>query len=308
MIMARRKLPGSQSTLERRYDFHLGEAFRASLAGSLDKAETHSGAALTISRELYRNTSRHRPGLAAALACHAGSSAAYGRIGEAVALLTESAGHYAALAHEDPGAYEVARIDVLTQVAIASDTSGNTRDAIALLREVIRMYAKAPAAAAAERDFGLARARFHLGRCLFKAGARHAALVQIDLGLAGAERAWASLGVPADSGSGAWLATAPRFVQRAAPDWCGAAARSMTMHAAADRWADAGKAARVALRLSAGLAVLGGDEQRDVHAAIRERAAEIEIRTQARGSSAPPAGDDGLCHLSHRGSGGRPPG
>jgi hypothetical protein len=50
----------------------------------------------------------------------------------------------------------------------------------------------------------------------------------------------------------------------------------MTLHAAAGRWADADKAARVALRLSAGLAALGGDEQRHVHAAVRDRAAAIQ--------------------------------
>ena len=42
-------------------------------------------------------------------------------------MLAESAGHYAELAEADPAAYEVARIDVLTRVALASDEAGSTR-------------------------------------------------------------------------------------------------------------------------------------------------------------------------------------
>ena len=55
-------------TLERRYDFHLGEAIRAALQGNHDKAATHSGTALSISRELYAGApdpARHQPELAA---------------------------------------------------------------------------------------------------------------------------------------------------------------------------------------------------------------------------------------------------
>jgi tetratricopeptide (TPR) repeat protein len=156
-----------QGTLERRCDFHLGEAIRASLTDSHDKAATHSERALAISRELYAaapEPALHRPGLAAALANHA----RYGGILHAIALLTESAGHYAALADADPEAYEVLRIDVLSRVALAADASGNIGDAISLLREVIRMYEKAPAADPAQRDLSLAAAHFHLGRCLLK--------------------------------------------------------------------------------------------------------------------------------------------
>ena len=61
-------------TLERRYDFHLGEAIRAALEGSHDKAATHSSTALSISRELYADgadPARHQPELAAALCTHA---------------------------------------------------------------------------------------------------------------------------------------------------------------------------------------------------------------------------------------------
>jgi tetratricopeptide (TPR) repeat protein len=312
MFMARRKPSGSQATLERRFDFHVGEAIRASLAGSHDKAEAHSGTALAISRELYRGCRSHRPALAEALACHAASHAAYGRISETMALLTESAGHYAVLARDDPDDYEVARIDVLARVALASDAVGNTQDAIALLREVIRMYGRAPATAQAERDFGLARARFYLGGCLLKTGARHPGLAQLDTGLADAERAWRHLRrthAPAvkvplqtrDNGESGepeghrepasaarqvpWLWTAPRFVQLGAPDWATAAVRAMTLHAAAGRWGNAARAARVAVRLSAGLAALGGEEQRESYAAVRARAAAIWARDRARRSA-----------------------
>src|SRR3974390_2044621 len=94
-------------TLERRYDFHLGEAIRAALQGSHDKAATHSETALSISRELYAggpDPAPHQPKLAAAL-CH---HARYGGTPlHVIALLTESAGHYAALAQADPAMYEV---------------------------------------------------------------------------------------------------------------------------------------------------------------------------------------------------------
>ena len=289
MFIAWRKPSRRQGTLERRCDFHLGEAIRALLAGSYDKAETHSGTALSIGRELYAKTGAHRPDLAAALTSHAVSNAAYGRMGEAMALLTESAGHYAALAHADPVAYEVPRIDVLSRVAVAADAVGNVTDAVALLREVIRMYDSVPIAdldqdrdlatgrdLGAERDLGLARARFHLGRCLLKTGTREAALAEIDAGLADAERAWERLALRTEAPD--WLETAPRCVQLAAPDWATAAARAMTLHAAGGHWDEADQAARVAIRVSAGLAAVGGDEQRAAHAAIRERAAAISAQ------------------------------
>lgn len=299
MFMARRKT-SPQLTLRRRYDFHLGEAIRASLAGSYDKAAAHSETALAISRELYREAcGDHRPELAAALACHAGSSAAYGRIGDAIQLLTESAGYYAALAAEDPEAYEVRRLDVLTRVALASDAAGHTHGAIALLREVVEMYAGAPAATEAERDFGRAQTRFHLGQCLLKAGDGDAALAELDAGLADAERAWTRLRygpaggatgrvVTADAGSGddapaatgSWLATAPTFVQVMAPDWAAAAVRAMALHAAARHWRPAARAARIAVRLWASLAALGGDGQWETYAAIRARADTIWARAR----------------------------
>jgi tetratricopeptide (TPR) repeat protein len=285
MFIVQRKLSRRQATMERRYGFHLGEAIRAALAGSYDKAQTHSAIALSISRELYAETGEHRPDLAAALASHALSSAAYGRVGETVALLTESAGHYAALANADPATYEVPRIDVLTRIATAADAAGNTTDAVELLREIIRMYDAVPPAprgdgkAQGRRDLGRARARFHLGRCLLKTGDRDACLAQIKAGLADAERAWERLGLSDDSPT--WLSGAPGCVQLAAPDWATAAARAMTLYAAAGRWEEAAQAARVAIRMSAGLAGIGGDAQREAHAAVGERAAAILARAPA---------------------------
>jgi tetratricopeptide (TPR) repeat protein len=294
MLIARRKPSHSQQTLRRRYDFHIGEAARASVAGSFDKAAAHSQTALSIGRELFRSGSDYRPELAAALACHAASSAAYGRIGDALSLLTESAGHYAILAAADPEAHEVRRLDVLTRVALASDVAGHTEGAITLLREVIAMYGSAPATIEAERYFGRARARFHLGRCLLKSGERDTALAALDAGLADAERAWARLpvscisdaapGFPqageAESTAASWLAAAPRFVQLAAPDWAAAAVRAMGLHAAARHWASAARAARIAVRLSAGLAAVGGDGQQERYAAMRARADDIWARAR----------------------------
>ena len=256
-------------TLERRYDFHLGEAIRAALEGSHDKAATHSQTALSISRELYAGASdpaRHQADLAAALCNHA----RYGGILHALAMLTESAGHYAALAEADPAAYEVPRIDVLTRVALAADRSGNTSGAVSLLREVVRMYQQAQAANPAERDLGLARARFHLGRYLLKTGAVADGLAEIDAGLGLADEAAARLGIRL-CGPG-WLGLAPRYLQLAAPDWVAAAVRAMTLHAAAGDWESAAAAAGVAVRISGGLADLGGDTLREAHEDIRARA------------------------------------
>jgi tetratricopeptide (TPR) repeat protein len=292
-----------QGTLERRYDFHLGEAIRASLTDSHDKAATHSERALAISRELYAatpETARHRPGLAAALVNHA----RYGGIRHAITLLTESAGHYAALADADPEAYEVLRIDVLARVALAADASGNTGDAISLLHEVIRMYEKAPAADPAQRDLSLAGAHFHLGRCLLKigaetdlkAGAEANGLAEIDAGLDLAEQAIELLRItyggvpdldgPADGSPAGWLSRAPRPVQAAVPDWLAAATRAMTLHSAAGRWGQAARAARAAVRVSSGLAALGGDAQRQAHEALLARADTVWKHEETRWTAA----------------------
>src|SRR3984885_14252306 len=265
-----------QSTLERRYDFHLGEAIRGALQGSHDKAAGHSGQALLISRELYAGApdpARHKPELAAALCAHASYG---GGAWQAIAMLAESAGHYATLAEADPAAYEVPRIDVLTRIALASDAAGSTLGAIGLLHEVVGMYLKAPASDEEERDLGLARARFHLGRCLLKTGMDEDGLAETEAGLELAADGLGRLGTGfADDG---WLAEAPRYLQLAAPDWAAAAVRSMTLHAEAGRWKQAATAARAAVGVSGGLAGLGGDALRDAHEKITARAAEILAR------------------------------
>lgn len=293
MFMARnRPLEGKVSerealrlgTLERRQAFHSGEAIRAALQGSNDKAATHSGTALSISRELCAGapgTARHQAGLAAALCNHA----CYGSAPHAIALLTESAGHYAVLAQADPARYEVPRIGVLTQIALTADAAGNTAAAVSLLREVIRMYLRAPAADLAERDVGLARARFRLGRCLLKVGTAADGLAETDAGLALADEATKRLGAGVrDPG---WLGTAPRYVQLTAPDWAAAAVRAMTLHSAAGRYDSAATAARAAVRVSGGLAGLGGDTLREAHEEIRARASAIwALASRPRGAAA----------------------
>jgi tetratricopeptide (TPR) repeat protein len=270
-----------QSTLERRYDFHLGEAIRAALQGSHDKAAGHSGQALLISRELYAEAAdpaRHQPELAAALCAHARYG---GGAWQAIAMLTESAGHYAALAEADPASYEVPRIDVLTRIALASDAAGSTQDAIGLLREVVGMYVKAPAADQEERDLGLARARFHLGRCLLKTGLDEDGLAETEAGLELAadvlDRMQVRATVPC------WLVEAPRYLQLAAPDWAAAAVRAMTLHAEAGRLPQAATAARTAILVSGGLADLGGETLRDAHAKISARAGELLEKAMENG-------------------------
>src|SRR6201995_2539067 len=262
-----------QSTLERRYDFHLGEAIRAALQGSHDKAAGHSGQALLISRELYADApdpALHQPELAAALCAHARYG---GGTWQAIAMLTESAGHYASLAEADPAAYEVPRIDVLTRIALASDAAGCTGDAISLLREVTGMFLKAPAADEAERDLGLARGRFPLGRCLLKTGQEADGLAETEAGLELAADVLGRLELPA--GRPGWLPRAPRYLQLAAPDWAAAAVRCMTRHAADGRLELAATAARAALLISGGLADLGGDTLSGAHATISARAEAI---------------------------------
>ena len=83
-----------------------------------------------------------------------------------------------------------------------------------------------------------------------------------------------------------WLVAAPRYLQLAAPDWAAAAARAMTLHAAAMRWQQAATAARTAVLVSGGLADLGSEALRDAHAAIKSRADQvIEQAARADGRS-----------------------
>jgi hypothetical protein len=261
------------STLERRYGFHRDEAVRAALEGSHDKATKHSGTALRISRELSAAAGdpvRHQPELAAALYAHA----PYNGNWQAITMLTESAGLYAALAAADPALYEVPRIDVLTRVALASDAAGATRDAIDLLREVVGMYLKAPAADPEERDLGLARARFHLGRCLLKSGMDADGLAETDAGLELAADVLDRLRLPPAVG---WLTMAPRYLQLATPEWAAAAVRSMTLHADAGRWQQAATSARAAVLISGGLAGLGAETLRDAHRAIAAKVQSLHL-------------------------------
>jgi tetratricopeptide (TPR) repeat protein len=293
MFKARLK-PSEQGTLERRYEFHLGEAARAALLGDHEKAAGHSRMALALSRELYagaRDPEGQRPGLAAALA----SDARYQRALEAVETLTESAGHYARLADADPGRFEVGRIDVLVRVALAADAAGSTRDAIRLLREVVGMYRQAPTVDPAPRDAGLAWANFHLGRCLLAVGKTAEGLECIDAGLAAAEAVRCELRSAAarvaddicgrDAGHvPGWLSGAPRSVQLLVPDWIAAASRSMALHAAAGSWPAAASAACAAVRVSGELARLGGGACLEAHASILARARDIWARARASGT------------------------
>ncbi|HEY6792202.1 MAG TPA: hypothetical protein VI365_33295 [Trebonia sp.] len=298
MFKARLK-QSEQGTLERRYEFYVAEAVHATLLGDHEKAAGHSATALEISRQLYacaREPARHRPDLAAALVGHA----RYERILESIALLTESAGHYAALAATDPRRYEVDRIDVLVRVALAADATGNTKDAIRLLREVIAMYRRAPATDLAAREAGLASAYFHLGRCLLAAGHAAEGLAITDAGLGAAEAALAMSGLAAadqdargddyclaESRDPGWLSAAPRPVQVMAPDWACAATRAMALHAAAGQWPAAALAAAAAVRVTGGLAALGGEDSRNAHAVIlgQARAIWTRARIQARQAS-----------------------
>ena len=268
-----------RSTLERRYDFHFGEAVRAALEGSHDKAAGHFGQALRIGRELCADAAgqtRHQPELAAALCAQAPYG---GGPWQSMALLTESAGHYAALAAADPAAYEVPRIDVLARIALAAEATGDTAGAIGLLREVAGLYRAAPAADRDERDLSLARARFHLGRCLLRSGQPEDGLAELAAGLDLADSVLGRL--PARPPASRWLIDAPRYLQLAASDWLAAAVSAMTQHAAAGRWGNAAAAARTSLVISGGLAELGGEPLREAHAAVRARAGAILAESEA---------------------------
>ena len=268
-----------RSTLERRYDFHFGEAVRAALEGSHDKAAGHFGQALRIGRELCADSaghSRHQSELAAALCAQAPYG---GGPWQSMALLTESAGYYATLAAADPAAYEVPRIGVLARIALAAEAAGDTAGAIGLLREVTALYREAPAADREERDLGLARARLHLGRCLLRSGRAEDGQAELTAGL---ELADSVLGrLPAQPPAARWLIDAPRYLQLAVPDWLAATVSAMTLQAAAGCWGNAAAAARTSLAISGGLAELGGEPLREAHTAIRARAEAILAGSEA---------------------------
>jgi tetratricopeptide (TPR) repeat protein len=269
------------STLERRFDFHLGEAVRAALQGSHDKAAGHTSRALQISHDLYAtatDSTRHQPALAAALFAH---SRYAGGPWQAIELLTESAGHYTALAAADPASYEVQRIDVLTRLALMTEAAGSKTDAIALLREAVELYRKAPAANTNERDLALARARFHLGRSLLETGQTAEALEETETGLELAAEVLDRMQLT--NAPEGWITRAPSYLQLAMPDWAAAAIRTMTLHADAGRWEQAETYARTAIAVSAALAELGGDNLHDAHRRISAKTEEVLDRAPAAG-------------------------
>ena len=65
-----------------------------------------------------------------------------------------------------------------------------------------------------------------------------------------------------------------------------AAVRAMTLHAAAGRWESAAAAASAAVRISGGLADLGGDTLREAHDDIRARANVIRRHTEPQRTTA----------------------
>jgi hypothetical protein len=85
-----------------------------------------------------------------------------------------------------------------------------------------------------------------------------------------------------------WLVEAPSYLQLAAPDWAAAAVRSMTLHAEAGRWQQAGTAARAAILVSGGLAELGSETLRDAHEKISARAEIILAPSSETGNGCRP--------------------
>ena len=196
------------STLERRYDFHLGEAFRAALQGSHDKAAGHSEQALLSAASCARTgptrrgTSRSSPPRCAPTPA---TAAAHGRPSPC--------------SRSPPGITRRWRRPIPPPTRcrgstcspgspLPSDAAGSTRDAISLLREVVGMYLKAPAADTEERDLGLARARFHLGRCLLKTGMDEDGLAEIA-GRASSSPPTCSTGSRCGHAEPGWLVAAP---------------------------------------------------------------------------------------------------
>jgi tetratricopeptide (TPR) repeat protein len=275
------RMQSEQQDLERQYDEHLNQATAASVQNRDADATRHSAAALAIVRELYRATAdavRHRPVLAAALYNQAGHLRRAGQVDDAAALLTESAEHYHALAAADPAAYQVRLIDVLVRAALVAETAGDLAGAEARLRQAIRMYPDAPAHDLLERELGLARAQFHLGRCLLRQGRAPDALAEVDAGLFAAEAAREQRGIAATDFS--WLAAAPPSFQYIGPDWVAGAVCAMELHGAAGRWGIAADAANIAVRVSGGMAAMGGAESRRVYETVLSRAQPIWQRAQ----------------------------
>lgn len=94
-------------------------------------------------------------------------------------------------------------------------------DAGGRFREAIEAYAQAPATDPIERDLGLARAHFHLGRSLLVLATSRDALAEIDKGLFIAERVRQEAGV-SEITDFSWLRKAPQSFRLIAPDWIAA--------------------------------------------------------------------------------------
>jgi tetratricopeptide (TPR) repeat protein len=243
--------------LEREYDRQLAASFRAAVEGRNADAARYSAAALVASRALFDESTdlaRHRPALAAALYNHAGSLHRIGRDGEALALLEESGQHYDALAQVDPLAFQVKAIDVMVRTGLTLQATGDLAGAERRFRDAIEAYQNAASNDTLERDLGLARTQFHLGRCLLTMGPGATdGLAAIDAGLFTAERVRQQQGIP-EVPDRAWLAMAPRSFLSFAPTWIAAAACAMELHHGAGRFDIAADAANIAVRVSAGLA------------------------------------------------------
>jgi hypothetical protein len=260
--------------LEREYDRRLSEGVRAAIQGRHADAAAHSGAALAVSRELYANSSdpaRHRPALAAALYNHAGNLRRIGSDTDALALLAEAGEHYDALARTDRKSFSVPAIDVVVRTGLVLRATGDRSGAVQRFREAIGAYPKALTNDRVERDLGLARTQFHLGRCLLEIGPGYTdGLAEIDTGLFAAERVRERQGITAKDFS--WLAKAPRSFQLIATDWISAAVCAMELHDAAGRFDIAADAANIAVRVSGGLAAVGGAGRVALYEAVLGRA------------------------------------
>ncbi len=260
---------------EQRYDRLSGQATLAAQQGRHEEARQLSAEALDVCRRLsaqFPDDPRHRPVLAAALYNHAGRLGR-ARAEEALGLLAEAEEHYLALADSQPRRFAVRRLDVLTRTGRTLQDSGDPAGAVQRYRQALRAYPEAPTDDEVERDLGLARAHFGLGRCLLLSGPPAAALEDLDAGLFTAERVREEQGIEATQFS--WLARAPLSFRLAAPDWMSGAVCAMELHHAAGRFGIAGDAANIALRVAGGLGAIGGAAEQARFEAILARAQQV---------------------------------
>jgi tetratricopeptide (TPR) repeat protein len=280
MVFGRRQQ--SDETLEQDYDRHLQDSMTAALQGLNTDAARHSAAALAVSRQLFAGSSdpaRHRPVLASALYSHAGSLRRIGRDTEALDLLAEAGQHYESLAEADPARFQVRAIDVVVRMGLALRAIGDVAAAAQQFDAAIEAYRQAATADTVERDLGLARAHFHLGRCLLELSPGTGdGLEEIDAGLFVAERVRQEQGITAKDVS--WLVLAPLSFQLIATDWIAAAVCAMELHDAAGRFDIAADAANIAVRVSAGLTATGGPGRAELYQAVLARAQTIWQRAR----------------------------